>query len=60
MVLQTYVLPLADFAQATPRFDPTRLRSVRLVFDRLTVGTVMVDDIGLSASAAPFFPAKMP
>jgi hypothetical protein len=54
MVLQTYVMPLADFVQASPQFDPRRLRSIRLVFDRLVAGTVVVDDIGISASAGPF------
>jgi dienelactone hydrolase len=54
MVLQTYVMPLAEFAQASPEFDPTKLRSIRLVFDRLVAGTVVVDDIGLSSRAGPF------
>jgi len=54
MVLQTYVLPLSDFVQASPQFDPSHLRSIRLVFDRLAAGTVVVDDIGLSATAGPF------
>jgi hypothetical protein len=54
MVLQTYVLPLADFVRASPQFDPTHLRSIRLVFDRLVAGTVVVDDIGVSSSATPF------
>ena len=53
-MLQTYVMPLADFVQASPTFDPTHLRSVRLVFDRLVAGTVVVDDIGISATAGPF------
>jgi dienelactone hydrolase len=54
MVLQTYVLPLAEFAQTSPQFDPAHLRSIRLVFDKLVAGTVVVDDIGLSATAGPF------
>ena len=54
MVLQTYVLPVAEFAQASPQFDPTRLRSIRLVFDKLVAGTVVVDDVGVSATAGPF------
>jgi hypothetical protein len=54
MVLQTYVMPLADFARQAPAFDPSRLRSVRLVFDRLVAGTVVVDDIGVSATAQRF------
>jgi hypothetical protein len=48
------VLPLTEFAQASPQFDLTRLRSIRLVFDRLVAGTVVVDDIGVSATAGPF------
>ena len=54
LVLQTYVMPLADFVQASPQFDPAHLRSIRLVFDRLVAGTVVVDDIGVSATATPF------
>lgn len=54
LVLQTYVMPLVDFAQASPGFDPAHLRSIRLVFDRLVAGTVVVDDIGVSGSAGPF------
>jgi dienelactone hydrolase len=54
MVLQTYVMPLADFMQVSPSLDPTHLRSIRLVFDRLVAGTVVVDDIGVSSAARPF------
>ena len=54
MVLQTYVMPLGDFVQVSPQFDPTTLKSIRLVFDRLVAGTVVVDDIGVSSRAAPF------
>ena len=54
MVLQTYVMPLNDFVQVSPQFDPTTLKSIRLVFDRLVAGTVVVDDIGVSSRAAPF------
>ena len=54
LVLQTYVMPLAEFAQTAPSFDPTHLRSIRLVFDRLQAGTVVVDDIGVSNTALPF------
>lgn len=54
LVLQTYVMPLADFARQAPGFDPSRLKSVRLVFDRLQKGTVVVDDIGVSNEAGPF------
>ena len=58
LVLQTYVMPLADFAQASPEFDPTHLRSIRLVFDRLVAGTVVVADIGVSSTAAPFLEVR--
>jgi hypothetical protein len=54
LVLQTYVMPLADFVRVSPQFDPTHLRSIRLVFDRLVAGTVVVDDIGVSSSTRAF------
>jgi hypothetical protein len=54
LVLQTYVIPLADLTKASPSFDPAHLRSIRLVFDRLVAGTVVVDDVGVSATATPF------
>jgi hypothetical protein len=54
MVLQTYVMPIADFAKAAPSLDARHLRSIRLVFDRLVAGTIVVDDIGVSSRAAPF------
>jgi len=48
LVLQTYSIPLDDFARANPDFDPTALRAVRFVFDRAVAGEVVVDEIGLS------------
>ena len=54
LVLQTYVMPIADFARVAPGFDPRHLRSIRLVFDRLVAGTVVVDDIGVSSQVGPF------
>ncbi|MDQ6886660.1 MAG: MFS transporter [Gemmatimonadota bacterium] len=49
IVLQTYVIPLADFARVQPGFDPATLRSLRFRFDRTPVGTVILDDIGISS-----------
>ena len=57
VVLQTYVIPLADFARAQPRFDPARLSAIRFVFDRIIAGTVILDDIGLSATNPAFLSA---
>jgi dienelactone hydrolase len=48
LVLQTYVMPVADFSKASSAFDASRVRTVRLVFDRTQVGQVVVDDIGFS------------
>ncbi len=59
LVPQTYVLPLADFVRATPAFDATTLRSVRLVFDRLVAGTIVLDDIGISSRTSPFLTATV-
>ncbi|MHB1223730.1 MAG: alpha/beta hydrolase family protein [Gemmatimonadaceae bacterium] len=49
LVLQSYTMPLADFVAAQPGFDPARLRKVRLLFDRVDAGTVLVDEIGVTS-----------
>ena len=46
LVLQTHVLPLADFAAENPRLDLATLRAVRLRFDHASAGTVILDDVG--------------
>ncbi len=58
LVLQTFVIPLADFASAAPRFRPDRITSVRLVFDLTVAGTVVVTDIGLSNLDPAFDPPR--
>ena len=55
LIPQTYVIPLADFAAAEPRFDPARLTTVRWVFDRTRAGTVVLTDVGLSRIDPAFF-----
>jgi dienelactone hydrolase len=47
LVPQTFVLPLADFTGSTP-FDPAHLAAVRLVFDKTTAGTVIIEYIGVT------------
>ncbi|HUQ81955.1 MAG TPA: hypothetical protein VM076_12475 [Gemmatimonadaceae bacterium] len=49
MVLQTYVMPFREFARGPNGFDASRVRTVRLLFDKTPVGQVVVDDIGFSA-----------
>ena len=49
LVLQTYVMPLKEFPRGTGGFDASRVKTIRLVFDRTRVGEVVVDDIGFSA-----------
>jgi hypothetical protein len=60
LVLQTYVMPLADFVAASPQFAPEKLKSIRLVFDRAVAGTVIVDDIGVSAIDPAFLAQARP
>ncbi|HUF26228.1 MAG TPA: hypothetical protein VMM18_04510 [Gemmatimonadaceae bacterium] len=54
IVLQSYVLPMADFTAADSLFDPSRVRAIRFVFDRTVAGTVIVDEIGFSRLDAGF------
>ncbi|HYC51177.1 MAG TPA: hypothetical protein VEB19_08725 [Gemmatimonadaceae bacterium] len=59
IVLQTYVIPLRDFRDNQPRFDASRLASIRFVFDRTAAGTVLLDDIGISAINPAFLSATV-
>ncbi len=47
-VMQTYVLPATAFTRANAAFDPAALRAIRLVFDRARIGTILLDDVGLT------------
>jgi len=47
-VLQTYEMPLSDFAAANPDFDPGRLKQIRFRFDRTPAGVILLDDVGLT------------
>jgi hypothetical protein len=58
LVLQTYVMPVAEFARGAGAFDASRVRSIRLVFDRTRVGQVVVDDIGFSAIDPAYLAAR--
>jgi hypothetical protein len=58
LTLQTYTIPLADLAAAEPRFDPTRLVRIRLVFDRTLAATVVLTDVGLSTPDPAFLAGR--
>ena len=48
VVLQTYELPLAAFARADARFNPARLKTITLRFDRTRSGEIALDRVGFS------------
>jgi len=58
-ILQTYSIPLGDFAAANPRLDLRTLKAVRLLFDRSAAGEVVVDQIGFSALDPAFLSARV-
>ena len=60
LVLQTYVMPLADFVAASPQFAPDKLKAIRLVFDRTPAGTIILDDVGVSAIDPAFLAQARP
>ena len=60
LVLQTYVMPMADFVAASPQFAPDKLKSIRLVFDRALAGTIILDDVGVSAIDPAFLAQARP
>ncbi|HUF68015.1 MAG TPA: hypothetical protein VMM79_05125 [Longimicrobiales bacterium] len=56
LVLQTYMLPLADFVATNVSLDPRRLTEIRFVFDRAVAGTVVIDEIGFANPDPAFAP----
>jgi len=58
LIPQAFVMPIADFVESVPAFDPGRLTTIRLVFDRTEAGTVIVEHVGLSTPADPAFLAS--
>lgn len=57
LVPQTFLLPLADFAAASPDFAPSQLKTIRLLFDKTVAGTIVVSDVGVTSSIDPAFTA---
>jgi dienelactone hydrolase len=55
IVPQTFVLPFADFTTGPNAINPAKLKSIRLVFDRAPLGTIILNDIGLSPSMDPAY-----
>jgi dienelactone hydrolase len=58
LVLQTFVVPLSDFAAAEPGLDLGALTAVRFVFDRAVAGTVVIDDIGFAVMDPAWLAAR--
>ena len=52
-VLQTYEIPLSDFAAASPTFDPGRLQQIRFRFDRTRAAVILLDEVGFAPGRAP-------
>ena len=48
IVLQSYSIPLRDFAAANGEFDPGELAHIRFVFDGPSSGTIVLDDVGFA------------
>lgn len=59
LILQTFSIPLGDFVATNRSLDPTRLRSVSFVFDRVHAGEVSIDQIGFSDLDPAFLGARV-
>jgi hypothetical protein len=46
IVFQTFFLPLADFKEIKPEFNPDAIEEISFVFDRTGEGVVVIDNIG--------------
>ena len=49
IVFRSFELPLADFHEVDPGFDPIRVRAIRFLFDESPRGLVALDDVGWRA-----------
>jgi len=47
-ILQTYEIPILSFLEGNSSFEPSKLESIRFIFDRSDKGIIMLDDIGVS------------
>ena len=59
LILQSYSIPLGDFAAENSALDLSRLKHVRFVFDRAVAGEVAVTQIGLSNLDPAFLRARV-
>ena len=59
LILQTFSIPLGDFVDDNRSFDPTRLRSISFVFDRVHAGEVTIDQIGFTEMDPAFLQARV-
>jgi len=57
-VLQTYVIPFAEWRRVAPSLDLDRVVKVRLVFDRTPAGSIVLDNIGFSRISPDFLIAN--
>jgi dienelactone hydrolase len=58
-ILQSYSIPLEDFASRNPNLKLDALVAVRLIFDRAPAGEVVVDQIGFSSLDPAFLSARV-
>ncbi len=47
-VFQTFELPLSAFVEANPKLDLSRLKTIRLCFDRTESDVIALDEIGIA------------
>jgi hypothetical protein len=47
-IFQTYQIPITHFTENNAAFNPAKLETIRLVFDRSPKGTIMLDELGIS------------
>jgi hypothetical protein len=54
IVLQTYVIPFEEWRRVSPSVDLDRVTTVRLLFDRTSAGSIILDNIGFSRISRDF------
>jgi hypothetical protein len=57
LMLQDFKIPLSEFARQAANFDPQKITTIRLVFDRVAQGEVVVDNVGFVTPGRPMMAA---
>ncbi|MBE9065566.1 hypothetical protein IQ260_02745 [Leptolyngbya cf. ectocarpi LEGE 11479] len=55
-VLQTIEIPMFDFLEVNGQFNPSQIKAIRFRFDRVSVGMIILDEVGIRLTQSTMLP----